>query len=200
MKSDNETYSAAQRNTLLQLAAKSIEHGLQCGTPLNVNTAQYPPPLQEQRATFVTLSINKKLRGCIGGLVATRPLVDDIAHHAYSSAFEDPRFAALRPVEFQQLDIHIAVLTPAEALCFTNEDELIKQIRPNVDGLILSEGEQRSTFLPSVWESLPKTEDFLRHLKQKAGLPENYWSTTLKVERYTTESFGREVSKLLRHR
>ncbi len=63
-------------------------------------------------------------------------------------------------------------------------------MRPGVDGLILEEGNHRGTFLPAVWESLPSPEDFLRQLKQKAGLPVDYWSNNIRVKRYTTESFS----------
>jgi AmmeMemoRadiSam system protein A len=183
-------YSAAERTTLLEIAAASIKHGLERGTPLPVAATDYPSALLQRCASFVTLLKGGALRGCIGHLEAQLPLVEDVAENAFAAAFRDPRFPPLSPHERDNLEIHISVLTPAEAISFESEAELIAKIRPAVDGLILVDGGHRGTFLPSVWESLPATEDFLSHLKQKAGLPANHWSSTLEVFRYETESFS----------
>lgn len=172
------------KNILLDIARQSIRHGLDTGHPLRPETQQYSEALQQQRATFVTLNINHQLRGCIGTLEAYQPLVNDVADHAYAAAFKDPRFAPLSKDEEALLDIHISILTPAEPMQFTSEQDLLRQIQPGIDGLILEAEFHRGTFLPSVWESLPTPEDFLKHLKMKAGLPTNYWGDDVKVSRY----------------
>lgn len=186
------TLSAGQRDSLIQLAKASIRHGLQTGQALAVDVADYEAALQRPGAAFVTLEKHGNLRGCIGSLQAHRPLVQDVAENAYAAAFRDPRFPALREEELDNLDLHISVLTPAVPMTFTDEADLLRQIRPGVDGLILSDRGRRGTFLPSVWEQLPSREQFLAHLKQKAGLPADHWSDMLRVERYTTEIFGDE--------
>jgi len=177
-----------QGQTLLQVAQKSIQHGLDKSQPLNVEILDYAEELRSIRATFVTLEIDNKLRGCIGTLIAVRPLVSDVAYHAFAAAFSDPRFPGLGRDEFPLLDIHISILSEPEPIDFDSEEDLIQQIRPGKDGLILTEGMHKGTFLPSVWESLSDPQDFIRHLKQKAGLPQNYWSDTIEMQRYTTES------------
>ena len=179
-----------QRKTLMKVAQASIENGLYEGQPLTPDPMKYEPVLQEHRATFVTLEIANTLRGCIGTLVALRPLVSDVAYHAHAAAFSDPRFPPLRLEEFSQLEIHISILSLPESIHFESEQDLIQQLRPGVDGLILEEGWHKGTFLPAVWESLPEAREFLRQLKRKAGLNPEYWSEKLKVSRYTTESFG----------
>nr|WP_236725592.1 AmmeMemoRadiSam system protein A [Candidatus Reidiella endopervernicosa] len=176
-----------EQDDLRQLARDSIRHGLTHGKALDVNASDYSDPLQRQRATFVTLELGGTLRGCIGTLEAHRPLAVDVASNAYAAAFSDPRFPPLDENEFQRLDIHISILTPSEPLLFNGEEDLLEKIRPGIDGLILSEGYRRGTFLPSVWESLPNPEQFLQHLKLKAGLPADYWSDQIEIERYTTE-------------
>ncbi len=196
MSSTESHYDRDARRTLLVLAAHSIAHGLEHRRPLAVEPADYSEALRAVRATFVTLNRAGALRGCIGVLEAIRPLVVDVARNAFAAAFEDPRFPPLRPDEFAGLDLHISVLTPSEPLGFHSEAELLGQIRPGVDGLILSDRGHRGTFLPSVWESLPEPGQFLEHLKRKAGLPFGYWSESLKVARYTTESFGSTISEL----
>ncbi|MEW8028388.1 MAG: AmmeMemoRadiSam system protein A [Candidatus Thiodiazotropha sp.] len=183
-------FSAEERATLLEIAARSIEHGLEQGSPLPVATIDFPAELLETRACFVTLLLGGDLRGCIGHLEAHLPIVEDVAENAYAAAFRDPRFPPLSSHERENLEIHISVLSPAEAINFESEQELVSKIRPSVDGLILLDGHHRGTFLPSVWESIPDTRNFLSHLKQKAGLPANYWSNTLEVYRYETESFS----------
>jgi uncharacterized protein len=181
--------SETARKTLLKIAHDSILHGLDQGGPLPVESADFSAELRAVRASFVTLNRSGMLRGCIGHLEAFQPLVEDVAQSAFSAAFRDPRFPPLARNELTDLEIHISVLTPAEPMRFDSEADLISQIRPGIDGLILTDGRFKGTFLPSVWESLPQAKEFLRHLKNKAGLPENHWSETLQVSRYETESF-----------
>ena len=172
---------------LMAIAKHSIDNGLTTGRPLSIELADFPEELTEHRASFVTLEKNHQLRGCIGMLEAVRPLVKDIAENAFSAAFRDPRFPPLSRDEFKDIEIHLSLLTVPERLLFTSEQDLINQLQPAVDGLILEETYHRGTFLPSVWEQLPDPKTFLRHLKQKAGLPAYYWSDNIRVYRYRTE-------------
>ena len=183
--------SESQRTLLLRVARQSIEHGLKQHKPLPVVPAEYPP-FDQPGASFVTLHRQGVLRGCIGSLEAHRPLLLDVAQNAYAAAFRDPRFEPLQPQELDDLDIDISILSTPVAMSFDNQQELLDQIRPGVDGLILEDGARRGTFLPSVWSSLPEKTDFLAQLKLKAGLPADYWSDKLKVWRYTTECFGEQ--------
>ena len=180
----------ALQRQLCDLARQSIQHGLQQQQPLPLQLTDYPTALQAAGATFVTLERQGQLRGCIGTLVAHRPLVVDVVENAFAAAFRDPRFAPLRADELADLSLHISLLTPPVAMQFDSEADLLAQLRPGEDGLILSDGGRRGTFLPSVWAQLPDPLQFLRHLKQKAGLPADYWSPTLQVSRYRTEIFG----------
>ncbi len=189
MFTDN-SLSAADRATLLEVARASIQHGLRHRRALAVDPADYPETLRPLRATFVTLEIDGQLRGCIGALTAYQPLVQDVAAHAYAAAFEDPRFPELRPDELPKLEIFVSVLSPPEPMHFVSEEDLLAQVRPGVDGLILQFRQRRATFLPAVWENLPDPYVFLAQLKHKAGLPLDFWSPELRVERYTTEYFG----------
>jgi AmmeMemoRadiSam system protein A len=175
------------KDILLQTARDSIQHGLEKGRALTVDPSEYPEALREKRATFVTLNKNGDLRGCIGTLEAHQSLIEDVAHNAYAAAFSDPRFPSLSASEYDRLEIHISILQPPEPMAFESEQDLISQIRPGSDGLILQDQGRRGTFLPSVWESLADPQVFFAHLKLKAGLPLDYWSDTLKVYRYTTE-------------
>ncbi len=188
--SATEPLSRQDRATLLDVARASIRHGLRHGHALDAKPEDYPENLRSPRATFVTLEIGGQLRGCIGTLLAHQPLVADVAAHAYAAAFEDPRFPGLSPDEFPRLAVYISVLSPPEPLRFDAEDDLLARLRPGVDGLILQYRSHRATFLPAVWESLPDPYVFLAQLKQKAGLPLNFWSPELRAERYTTEYFG----------
>ncbi len=181
------------REQLLSIAVKSVHHGLLHGSPQPVDLAHYDPSLSEDGASFVTLHLHGQLRGCIGSLLAHRPLAKDVSENAFSAAFRDPRFSPLMEQEEPELVYHISVLSKPEPLTFDSEAELLDQIRPGTDGLILSDGAfHKGTFLPSVWEQLPSKELFLAHLKQKAGLAPDHWSSTVEVERYTVESIGEE--------
>jgi len=181
-------YSENDKKLLLKLAHEAIDYGLKNHRVIQVDINEYPENLREHGASFVTLQINKQLRGCIGSLQAHRQLVQDIAHNAYAAAFADPRFSPLTDIELPNIEIHISILNKPEVMQFSSEEDLIRQLRPGIDGLILSDKGHRGTFLPAVWESLSDPRLFLEHLKLKAGLPQNYWSNTLTVQRYTVES------------
>jgi AmmeMemoRadiSam system protein A len=180
----------AQRRTLLAVARRSIETGLRTGHPYVVTPSEYHRDLKAVRASFVTLQAGGQLRGCIGHLDAVQPLVVDVAENAFAAAFRDPRFHPLTEAEWPGVRVSLSLLTRATPLSFADEADLVRQLRPGRDGLILQDGPNRGTFLPSVWSSLPDPADFLGHLKLKAGLASNHWSDTLECLRYETEGFG----------
>lgn len=191
--SSQHEFTCDEQDTLLGLASDAIAQGL-AGKTLRPDTADYSATLAQHGASFVTLNCDRRLRGCIGTLEAHQPLVLDVAKNAWSAAFRDPRFSRLSSREFSRTEIHISVLTPAVPVEFVSEQDLIEQLQPQIDGLILSLGRQRGTFLPSVWESLPDPGDFLRHLKHKAGLSADFWSDEIRVERYHTVSISRQTT------
>jgi len=174
---------------LLGVVKDSIKYGLENNSRLHINPAEFDSVLREKRATFVTLHLNGELRGCIGSLCAHKSLIEELSSNAYSAAFRDPRFPPLEAIEFDQLHYHISILTQPTPILFTSEKDLIDQLRPNIDGLVLKEGMNSGTFLPSVWEQLPDRETFLQHLKQKAGLSQSYWSDRITIDRYEVDSF-----------
>ena len=131
------------------------------------------PILKEQRACFVTLNLNGRLRGCIGSLVAHRTLLDDVISNAYNAAFSDMRFDRLTPVEFKNIAIELSVLTPAVKLPYEDEQDLKQKIKVNEHGVILELDGKKATFLPQVWEQLPTFEEFFNHLSKKAGFSKN---------------------------
>lgn len=188
-KATNSTVSKEEQQILLDVARRSIHYTLAHGDRMPLIAGDYPERLREKRATFVTLYLDGELRGCIGSLEACQPLVLDMARNAHAAAFTDPRFLAVTAAEFERLEIHISILNPAQEMRFDSQKDLLGQLHPGSDGLILQEGNHRGTFLPVVWEQLPEPERFFAHLKLKAGLPLNYWSPSLRVWRYTTTSF-----------
>jgi len=179
-----------QKNILLGLAKQSIRYGLDHGQLMTFDSTQYPVALNQKQAAFVTLKKQGVLRGCIGSLIAQRPLIDDVVHRAYSAAFEDPRFPKLEDVEWPQIDVSISVLSEPHLMQFDSEAHFLTQLQPGRDGIILVEGQKQSTFLPSVWQEIPEPEMFISRLKMKAGLPSNYWSETIKAYVYHAEYIG----------
>ena len=184
-------YSAIERQQLLNIARESIQHTLNCGTRMEPEPERYGAHLRELRATFVTLKIDDLLRGCIGNIVPRETLVESIAHNAYSAAFHDPRFGSLRADEYPLLNISVSILSELEPIDFDSEQDLLQQLRPGEDGLVISAGEHSATFLPSVWEQLPDPQTFLAHLKEKAGLAADAWPQGIVAERYTTYTIAK---------
>jgi len=128
------------------------------------------PRLAEPGAVFVTLKIDGRLRGCIGSLLARRPLIDDVIENARAAAFHDSRFPPLSANELPRVDIEISLLSEPAPLPWTDIDDLRRKIIPGEHGVILRLDGRRATFLPSVWEQLPDFDTFFAHLCRKAGL------------------------------
>jgi AmmeMemoRadiSam system protein B/AmmeMemoRadiSam system protein A len=177
---DDAGYGAEHGRTLLRIARASIE------AALGIPSAQVPdaPWLQEHRASFVTLQQDGSLRGCIGSLEAQRPLAADVAANACAAAFQDPRFDPLAPAEFVRTKLEVSLLSAPKRIRFSGHDDLIAQLQPRADGIILECDGARATFLPQVWEGLPDPERFLAHLKQKAGIAQSTSTDRCRVMRY----------------
>jgi AmmeMemoRadiSam system protein A len=175
----------AAGSELIALARQSILAGLATGAPAPVTIDQKGRPLlTEPGAAFVTLRRSDgALRGCIGSAVATRPLMVDVTQHAFNAAFRDPRFPRLDWLELPGLSLSVSVLTPPEPMRFADESDLLQQLRPGTDGLIIADLGRRALFLPSVWEELPDPRQFLALLKLKAGMSDVV-SATLRAQRF----------------
>ena len=180
----------AERRRLLEVANNAVAHGMNHRALPALDPSDYQAGLRAPRASFVTLKIDGRLRGCIGSLEAARPLVEDVNANAFAASCCDRRFRPLARDELGDLRISIAVLSEPEPMEVECEQALIARLRPGVDGLILEQGRRRGTFLPAVWESLPEPSEFLRQLKLKAGLAADHWSPALRIFRYGTESIG----------
>lgn len=143
---------------------------------------EIPPVLTEYGASFVTLKIKNELRGCIGSVYPTKPLILDLVDNAKNSAFNDPRFTPLTEEEFNEVQISVSILSAIERIKFKDERDLLSKIYPH--GVIIAERDRRAVYLPVVWEQLPDREVFLKSLKEKAGLPPDYFSRTLEAYKF----------------
>lgn len=187
------TLTTQQIDQLFSIIKLSIEKGLQGEclllTPsyFAVNASAFPEEFSQSAATFVTLHHNESLRGCIGTLQAYRSLVEDISGNAFSAAFQDPRFAPLTEHELAGLEVEHSILSAPQVIegCQTKQD-LLDNLVPFEDGLIISDGLRRATFLPSVWSQLPDKSAFIEHLMLKAGITS--WSESLLCERYSVSA------------
>jgi AmmeMemoRadiSam system protein A len=150
--------------------------------------------LQEPGATFVTLTQNGELRGCIGSLEARRALLADVKANALNAAFRDSRFAPLNEDELADVRVEVSLLSPLSPIAFASEQDALQQLRPNEDGIVFEYGAYRSTFLPQVWEQLPEPAEFMAHLKYKAGLSPGFWAEGVKLSRYTVSKWKEQKS------
>lgn len=177
-------------NILLLLAWQSIAHGLKTGKPLRIDLGKYPPELSEPGACFVLLKQKHALRGCVGSIEAIRPLGEDIAENAFAAAFCDRHFIPLADNELYETQIEILLLSRPEPLHCANPVELTQQLRPGIDGLTLRDGSRHASLLPTAWGNAHTPLEFVTQLKQKAGLPPAYWSSTIQIRRFTAETIS----------
>jgi AmmeMemoRadiSam system protein A len=179
-----------EKDTLLNLARQALEMGV-CGQKLlPLELESMPPRLREQGASFVTLTIDGKLRGCIGALEPYQSLADDVREHAVAAALQDYRFSDVKPDELPQIEIEVSRLTVPVPLAYETPEELLNKLRPGIDGVLLRDGERRATFLPQVWEKIPDPAEFLDNLCYKMGAPADLWRKKhLEVSIYQVEEF-----------
>jgi AmmeMemoRadiSam system protein A len=175
---------------LLRLARASVEYGFIHREPLPVRCDDLHPALTEPAATFTTLRLHGKLRGCCGSLEAVDPLATDVTRSAFRAAYRDSRFEPVGEEELAGLRLEVSVLSPLDSIAVNDEADLLAQLKPGTDGLVIVDGWRRATFLPKVWESLPEPRLFVMKLKNKCGLPEHYWSEQLQFLRYHTTTYA----------
>ena len=169
---------------LLALARSALAEALEVEAQASPPEAE-PAWLATAGASFVTLHLDGELRGCIGTLEAYRPLGEDVRANAVAAGFRDPRFPRLTSAELPRVRIEVSVLSALEPLAWADEEDLLRRLRPGVDGLVLEHDGHRGTFLPAVWRQLPRREQFLSQLKRKAGLAADFWAPDVRVSRYT---------------
>ncbi len=179
-----------ERSILLRLARQALDEAVngELLEPLDMSTL--PLALQAEGASFVTLTRRGELRGCIGALEAHQPLAEDVREHAVAAALQDYRFPPVSPEELPEIDIEISRLTPSQPLPYATVEELLRCLRPGMDGVVLKYGGRRATFLPQVWEKIPDPAVFLSALCQKMGAPSDLWQRhQLEVFIYQVEEF-----------
>lgn len=181
------------KSLLLALAQKSIESDFDDEVTFDKESlVKNYPILNEQRATFVTLTLDGKLRGCIGSLIAHRTLIDDIIYNSKAAAFSDPRFEKLSFDEFKKIKIEISLLTAPQELDFNDLDDLKIKLEKNKPGVILELDGKRATFLPQVWEQIPSVDVFLSQLCKKAGLNPSELRTLPSIQTYEAQKMKQE--------
>lgn len=182
---DPHRLSEKQGGVLVDLARESLEAELGQGS-VRPRGIQW---LEERGASFVTLMLDGRLRGCIGSLEACRSIGVDVGRNAVAAGFKDWRFPPVTAKELAKLVIEVSVLSPVERLEVDSEKELLEILKPGADGLLLESGSHRATFLPQVWDQLPEPGLFLAQLRKKAGLPPDHWSSDLCLSRYSVRKF-----------
>ena len=179
-----------EKGTLLQLARQALELGVHGQKLPPLDHESMSPRLREDGVSFVTLTIDGNLRGCIGALEPSMPLADDVRKHVVAAALQDYRFPNVSPDELSRIEIEVSRLTVPIPLEYTTPEDLLSQLRPGIDGVLLRDGPRRATFLPQVWEKLPDPAEFLNNLCYKMGVESSQWRKKhLDVSIYQVEEF-----------
>jgi AmmeMemoRadiSam system protein A len=175
MQRDATHLNPAEREFLLHLARRSIVEFAASGRTPELDASQIPPAVRSPRGCFVTLTTRGELRGCIGNILPREPLYRAVMNNACGAAFRDTRFEPVSPAEIPGLEIEISVLTEPQPVEAASPEELLRTLRPGVDGVVLRTGGRTATFLPQVWEKIPGAENFMDALAGKAMLPASAW-------------------------
>jgi uncharacterized protein len=184
-----------EKLTLLRLAREALEAGVQGKRPAALELALLTPSLRAHGASFVTLTLSDALRGCVGTLEARQPLAEDVRQHAVAAALQDFRFPPVSERELNGIRIEVSRLTEPVELDFATPEELCIKLRPHVDGVILSAGTRRATYLPQVWNKLPDPAVFMDSLSEKLGADADLWRRKpVSVQTYQVEEFHESAS------
>ena len=192
---DIQDLSYEQGQWLVKLARRTLAEHFEKKMPqtdrLALDAALADACYQVKCGTFVTLTLNKQLRGCIGSLTSDEPIRTGVRRNAINAAFHDPRFPPLSAADFDKVQIEVSILSEPQQLTYRNSDDLVAKLRSGVDGVIVRKGHASATFLPQVWEQLPEPHDFLSHLCTKAGLAADAWrQTRLEISTYQVQHFA----------
>jgi AmmeMemoRadiSam system protein A len=188
-----EKLSETDKTELLKIAKKAISSAVRGQAPDKINLDSSSAELQAEGASFVTLTKDGKLRGCIGTLEAYQPLVMDVQEHAIAAAQEDYRFNPVSIDEIESLKIEISHLTTLRKLDYKENNDLVSKLRPGIDGVLIKDGLRRATFLPQVWNQISNGKEFLSHLCMKMGaLPDLWQKKQLEVFIYQVEEFSED--------
>jgi AmmeMemoRadiSam system protein A len=186
----DQNLNAEERKILLKLARQSLEAAVRHQPAPQLTAQELTSMLQESGASFVTLTIQGMLRGCVGTLEPYQSLAEDVSEHAIAAGLQDFRFQPVRPEELSQIEIEVSRLTIPQPLQYTTPESLVQSLRPGIDGVVLRDGIRRATFLPQVWEKLPAPVEFLEHLCAKMGADPGLWKRKkLEVLVYQVEEF-----------
>jgi len=183
--------SASDKQKLLDLAREALVSAVRGQDVPKLDLNCLSDPMRQAGASFVTLTIHGNLRGCIGSLEARQPLAEDVREHAVEAALDDYRFPPVTPNELAEIRIEISHLTAPQPLEYSSPEELVRKLRPGIDGVVIRDKFRRATFLPQVWDKLPEPENFLSQLCLKMGGHRNTWRCNpLTVEIYQVEEFS----------
>jgi len=186
----SDQLTAEEKQFLLHLAREAMECKVRGMKLSALDMDSLTPHLRENGASFVTLTVNGELRGCIGALEAYQPLAEDVREHAVAAALEDPRFRPVAESELSRIQLEVSRLTAPRLLEYSSSEDLLQKLNPHVDGVILKDGRRRATFLPQVWEKIPNPADFLNHLCEKMSVRASAWrDAKLQVYVYQVEEF-----------
>ncbi len=176
---------------LLSVARKTIENKiLGRGEEKTQQASEVSSRFDQRRGTFVTLTIGGALRGCIGHIIPQESLLEGVRVNAINAAFRDPRFRPLNQKEWEAVKIEVSILTDPRPVAYSDAEDLLKKLRPGIDGLIIKKGHRQATFLPQVWDQLPDKKEFLTHLCLKAGLDGRAWEKEkMEVLTYQVQAF-----------
>jgi AmmeMemoRadiSam system protein A len=186
-----ELVNQQNQKFLLTLARQALETYVRSGKTIHPDTGQLNDEVVRQGATFVTLHKHHQLRGCIGTLLAYQTIYEDVIEHAIAAGTQDYRFPRVQENELADLHYEISILSNPSPITYSSPEDLLNQLRIGIDGVVISSGFQRATFLPQVWDSLPDKEEFMNQLCRKMGVRANAWrNSKYDISLYQVQEFA----------
>ena len=189
--SNLQNFARHNKKAIIDIVSKALDEAVLHNQIFSPQRDDYDDVMFNKGASFITLEKNNKLRGCIGSIFPNVAIADDLAKNTFAAAMNDSRFSPITKDELKKITFKVSLLTGFEEIKYSSYDDLLKQIKPKIDGVLLKDGKRQGVFLPSVWKDLPNKKEFLTELKIKAGLSPTYWSDNIEFFRFRSV----EISK-----
>jgi AmmeMemoRadiSam system protein A len=170
-----EKLSSSEAELLLRLARATLDHIVAGGSMPRLDPNSLSSRLTENRACFVTLRNQGELRGCVGSVVASKPLFEGAMDSVRGAARRDRRFQPVTADELENIHIELSILTEPVRLNYDSPKALLEMLQPHRHGVLLRIGARTATFLPKVWDDIPDKQEFLARLCAKAGFDPRAW-------------------------
>ncbi len=189
------------KSSILKVAKKTIAYAMRYDKIMPIEIESFSDILRTPWGLFVTIETEKNTNiyksrslGSKGSVKSTYPLIKGVVEYSYGAGFKDERFYPLNIERVENFTLNISICSIPLAINCSSDMDIIRQLVPYKDGILLEVNDVKSSFSPNVWKLLPRAKDFWLNLRKKANLRTGVWSDSFKISRYYTVELREDIN------